>query len=487
MTVPFRKNLLRLACASAALLNMAGPAFAEVCSLPSRTYEGQAAIDMGENVKGFVAEQMTGLAQDLYAQRVVDQFIKASEASDDVLDSIALEVGGETVKVANNWVHVLKATTIAKGVVQGEPGVIADWAEGEVVEKATGMFMEGIGATSNGFIVGALITSLKTVQESYEALEHEDCLTNIDVAYYNFLEDERLRWETSGKTKAGAVDIYIQEYLAGAGEDARGGSRALNRRYLQCFINETMPVAERIEVSSLGPNADQQPSTVGWFDSVFGTIGDTLASAADAHPEAKRLRTPVNVMLREYNYRYDAELERRKLNDLMRSEAYQQFEAVAQAMKATDATAAWLCGKMQGDGAHPDSVGAWRGAITISQPQTADGVLPDFTLNFDVAEDGAISGKTLEEGAQLTVTGSANGRDIDMRLVMTVDGAAEKAANLHLTGQYSAAGEMTGAMSGEIVDMECVFSQMFADADDPVQSTVCRQLPAAGDWKVKAQ
>ncbi|MBO6717516.1 MAG: hypothetical protein JJ913_06110 [Rhizobiaceae bacterium] len=469
------KILISALLAGAMAIN-AGGAWAQACNLPPREIKGEAAQDQYQAIEGFVLENLVGTAQDLYADRVIGLFVEASKNADNTLDSIMLKVDSETVGLANNWLHALKVATLAKAVAQGEIDPVKDWVVDEAVGTAVGKFAEAIGATSNGLIIGSMITSLKTVKESYETLEHEDCLLNVDMGFYRFLDDPKLRWSESGEMPAGAVDHYILNYLVGGGSGPYGSTRAENRRVLQCFINLEMPESERIDVSSMGPGSGST-SIFGWFADVFGEITDVLGSAADAHPEARRLRTPVNVMLRDFNYRADVEEESEKLGILLRSDEYAVYEALLGAMETSAKTAAWLCGRLSGP--DPEITGNWTGTVDFTSPWAFQ-----LMLELDVAPDGAMSGALTMNDEQLPTTEhTLDGREASFRAVYSVteNGKTADVMDFHFKGEVEEkGGPLAGEVSGTIVDMECVMEGLFGDEED--QNKECALVPASGMW-----
>ena len=469
------KNLTAALLAGAMLFNTAG-AWAQTCNLPPREIKGEAAQDQYQALEGFVLETLVGTAQDLYADRVIGLFVEASKNADNTLDSVMLQVDAETVGLANNWLHALKVATLAKAVAQGDIEPVKDWAVDEAVGTGVSKFAEYIGATSNGLIIGSMITSLKTVKESYETLEYEDCLLNVDIGFYRFLDDPKLRWQKSGEMPAGAVDHYIQNYLVGGGSGPYGSTRAENRRVLQCFINLEMPESERIDVSSMGPESGNT-SIFGWFSNVFGEIGDVLGSIADSNPQAKRLRTPVNVMLRDFNFRADVEEESKKLGILLRSDEYAQYQALASAMETTAKTAAWLCGRLGGP--DPEIAGNWSGSVDLTTPWAFQ-----MMLELAFSPDGAMSGAISMNDEQLATTEhSIEGRDAKFRAVYSVteNGKTADVMDFHFAGKVSEkGGDLSGDVTGSIVDIGCVMEGLFGDEED--QKKECAILPASGTW-----
>ncbi len=469
-------RILTSALLAGAMIFNAGGAWAQACNLPPREIKGEAAQDQYQVIEGFVIENLVGAAQDLYADRVIGLFVEASKNADNTLDSIMLKVDSEAVGLANNWLHALKVATLAKAVAQGEIEPVKDWVVDEAVGTGVSKFAEYIGATSNGLIVGAMITSLKTVKESYETLEHEDCLLNVDMGFYRFLDDPKLRWSESGKMPAGAVDHYIQNYLVGGGSGPYGSTRAENRRVLQCFINLEMPESERIDVSSMGPESGNT-SIIGWFSNVFGEIGDVLGSIADSSPQAKRLRTPVNVMLRDFNFRADVEEESKKLGTLLRSDEYARYKALAGAMEATAKTSAWLCGRLAGP--DPEITGNWEGRVDVTQPWPFQ-----ILLELAFAADGAMSGAlTMNDERLPTSEHSIDGREAAFRAIyrVTENGKTVDAMDFRFTGKVAEkGGELAGNVTGTIVDMECVMEGLFGDEED--QKKECALVPISGTW-----
>lgn len=449
------------------------------CEMPGTTLRGEEAVQVSQAFKDYVKGNLAGAAQDRYAQSIIGNFMAQAEAADDLAEGITFSIKADLVAAANNWVHVLKAHTVAQAVIDGDAGAIGTFVRDESAELALGKFLEYMGAAGSSTVPGAVMMGLANLKESYEELEVQDCLLGIDLAYYNFVEEPRLRHDEDGKLSSGAVDHYIQHFLRGGGPDPQGRPRELNRRYLQCFINQTMPEGERVEVSTLGADAEEPTTGSNFFSRVFGGITDALRSSGDAAPGDTRIRTPVLVMLRDFNNRYDAELERRKLIRLRQSAEFAVFGQTADAMKVTGQAAQWLCDRLDADDLG-DLAGAWQLVLTM---QGENGVKELPPMEFDLPQNGLVLTRHEDGKGSMAFEGKVSkgrvaldllsrGWDDDLRAMVTV-------LNIDLDGRHE--GEaMSGTFDGTSVDWACVFADMF---DDDAPPRRCGQVPVSGSWR----
>lgn len=129
--------------------------------------------------------------------------------------------------------------------------------------------------------------AIAIVQESYKELRHQECLLNIDLGYYQFLDDPLL----SSPDPQRRVSQYVRNYLAGQGPDPRGVPRAENRKRLQCFVDESMLANQRVDVTLL-PNVKN--------------LGDPTQDLPDTAYMAG-IRTAANIMLRDFATKRRAE------------------------------------------------------------------------------------------------------------------------------------------------------------------------------------
>jgi hypothetical protein len=440
---------------------------------------------MSAAFQGFVMGQVTGDAQQYYAEKLIDSYMRKADDADGIMEGVVFRVRGDVVRASNNWVHVLKAATVSKAVAAGEVDPIRDWVRDEVVEASTTQFLKALGAAPSSMFVGALVASLNNVKESYDELEKQDCLKGIDMAYYGFLNDSRLRSTRDGGTPPGAVDVYIREYLRGGGNDPQGNPRALNRRHLQCFVDATLPESERVEVSSLGADAEQRPTDpVGWMDRTFGTVTDTLRSAADAAPGDTRIRTPVIVMLRDFNRRYDIELEARRLTRFRQSSEYRRFEATIEAMKASEAAAQWLCDRLASRDL-ADLAGPWMLQLTLRNVSGESQALDPVA--FEVPESGQVLTTLSEPKHAFTLEGTVGAEKVDLGFLLRgYDddlGAMVTVLNLDLDGRVES-GLMSGQFDGQSIDWACALEGLF-DEDAPPKR--CGTVPVSGTWAAQRQ
>jgi len=124
---------------------------------------------------------------------------------------------------------------------------------------------------------------------SFDELKNQECLLDIDIAYYASC---RTRWLDS--RNPGRVDRYLNNYIKGRGTDPYGGDIATNRRRLQCYIDKELP-GSRVDISTVSDG----PSVMNPFSAV------TDATAAVAFRE--RLATPLAAMLSDFTARHKLE------------------------------------------------------------------------------------------------------------------------------------------------------------------------------------
>ena len=382
-------NLNRCIFAAIALMGLGTTGSnAQTCSLPKIEIPGERGIEFGAEFAGYAQGLISGKAHDLFGQLLVDKYMTKLAGATRAQDVFIFSTQAGIAKYAVKYVDLLKVASVSKAVAQGEFKVVADMAVDEINGKSVEYFLEKIGATANSTLVGALMTALKITKESYEVLETEDCLTNIDIAYYSFLKDDALRWTDKKALKPGAIDHYVRNYLIGGGADKNGGDRVANRRYLQCYINANLPASERINVSDINPVAGD---ITGFqrFMNLFNVIGDTLGSSADLATNNKRLRLPLTVMLRDFNARFNLEEQAKEIAILRRSDTYKDFEAAIEAMRSSQEMEKWLCERLEKQA----MIGAWLPTAFIQTPTSmaSEPVPLPTPLAFTLDEDGTIS------------------------------------------------------------------------------------------------
>lgn len=449
------------------------------CELPGTTLRGEKATEVSQAFKDYVKGNLVGKAQERYAQSIIDSFTAQASATDDLVEGITFSIKADLVSAANKWVHVLKANTVAQAVINNDAKAITDFVRDETVELGLAKFLEYMGADGNSSVPGAIMLGLSTLKESYEELEVEDCLLSIDLGYYSFLEEPLLRHDEDGNLSSKTVNYYIKNYLRGGGDDPQGRPRDLNRRHLQCFINQTMPESERIEVSTLGADAEEPTTGLNFFGRVFGGVTDTLRSSVDAAPGDTRIRTPVLIMLKDFNNRYDAELERRNLIRLKQSAEFAVFEDTANAMKVTEQAAQWLCDRLKADDLG-DLAGAWELVLTV---QGIDGIAELPPVQFDLPENGLVLTELQDDAkSRVVIEGRvSNGRaalDLLNRAWDEDSNVMETVLNLDLDGTHDGS-IMSGTFDGRSIDWGCVFEDMF---DDDAPPRRCGQVPVSGTW-----
>lgn len=447
------------------------------CELPETTLRGEEATQMSDAFKGYVTGNLAGSAQDRYAKSIIDSFTKQAAATDDLVEGITFSIKADLVSAANNWVHVLKAKTVAEAVINQDAEAGTAFVRDEAVELALAKFLEYMGASASSSVPGAVMMGLGNLKESYDELEHQDCLLNIDLAYYNFLNDPALRNDENGDLTKDSVDRYIKHYIRGGGDDPQGNPRALNRRYLQCFINETMPESERIEVSTLGPDAEESG---GFFSRTFGGVTDALRSSTYVAPGSKEIRTPVLIMLKDFNARFTAEQERRKLIRLKQSAEFAVFEDTIDAMKVSEGAAQWLCDRLSGKEL-AELAGRWMLTLDFETPFSSDDI-PFPPVEMDVPENGLVLTQMRDDTSALTVEGRVGKERVALDYLMKgwdddANGMVD-VFNLDLDGTVTETG-MAGTFDGRSADFACVFSGFFDDADE---GPTCGMLPAKGRW-----
>ncbi|MEP0068890.1 hypothetical protein [Pyruvatibacter sp.] len=452
------------------------------CDIPEVSLGGEYATEMSNAFTGFIMENTTGAVQEHYAQKLIDSYMTQSANAAKTSDWLKFRIEGNKVAFANKWFHVLKVANLTKAVAAGEYQEVANWAQDEAIEKSLEAFLKNLGATSNVPVAGVVVTGLKIVKESYEELEVQDCLLNIDNAYYNFLEDDRLRTDEDGNIKKGAVDAYIKDYLFGGGEAPGGTTKAQNRRNLQCYVNNTLPEAERVEVSTLGADSAEAPTNpVSWFNRVMGTVADVAGSAADVSPQSKRLRTPIGVMLRDFNNRYDIELEARKFTRLRQSPEFAEFENTIKAMEVSSKAAEWLCERFANRGA-ADLAGIWILQMEMQYVPGEDMVALD-PIDITIPENGMVLTKLTEGDVSATVEGMVTGDKADLDvLIGGRDGSSDPwttIANVDLDGAVQG-DAMSGTIGGTVMDMACMVGNMFED--DASKHVTCGNVPTTGTW-----
>jgi hypothetical protein len=249
-------------------------------------------------------------------------------------------------------VNLLKTAKIVRAIADGEYVVLRDEAVDKAVdiaaEKAMERFLQSIGASgaAAGTLSGGVLTAAKTIKESYETLEQEDCLTLMQVSFVAVEKDARLRAGKNNVIPNAAVEAYIRDYLPGGGKDPSGGNRSDNRRALQCFVDRELSPSERIIVSSQWAE-DASPANPRIFiDRTLGRATDVIRSAADRHEPPKGLQLAVRVMLKDANTVAAMERDRKKLIRLMQQGGRQRLEAVAAAMRVSDEARELLCRKL---------------------------------------------------------------------------------------------------------------------------------------------
>ncbi|MGJ8527044.1 hypothetical protein [Maritalea sp.] len=466
------KSIFAALLLSSSSLAMAAPA----CVLPETKISGERGIELGDQFTNYVKGTMSSKTQSLFAGMLIDKYLRKAVASGNLFDDIFFRIDAGLVEASDEYIDLLKVAAASKAILQGEFGEVGGQILDEAIGKGSEKFLKAIGATSNATLVGALLASIKIVQESYATLQNEECLLGVDVAYYSFLETPQLRWDKSRTLPDGAVKYFIENFLFGGGADPNNGSRAINRQHLQCFIDNSMPESERIVVSELDATADDK-AFLGWFERVFSVVTDTLGSAADRASGDNRLRLPVTVMLRDFNARLDLEEQAKEMAKLRRSQEFQTFEATIDAMQSAKLAEEWLCEKLNEKPDLQKFVGDWVPTAFADTPAwMAENPFPmPSELKFSVLGDGSINTK-FDDGAGIyTYAGSIDADGLKVRFdgkgIDSDTNIWETIFDITATSDLSA-DELSGEFTGTII--QC---------DDDFEN--CNLVPFSGKWTAK--
>lgn len=150
---------------------------------------------------------------------------------------------------------------------------------------------------------GEVWTTFEIVKLSYEELEHQDCLLNVDLAFYNFLDDPSLQVEDDKKR----IDHYLMKYIHGG-----GNNQATHRRRLQCYINEELPQDQRFTVDhTTGANPHPIVQSLNRF-----------SDAVQVSANRRALERVANLMLDDFNAKRKLEEAHQQMRVFMRSPEY---------------------------------------------------------------------------------------------------------------------------------------------------------------------
>lgn len=227
-------------------------------------------------------------------------------------------LGNEMIK---NLTTMLKIIEITEALDAGDYAKLQKMT----IDAAAAASLTAIGVP----YVGAVLFAYEVTKESYKQLEHEDCLLNIDIGYYKFLDDPILTGEKI-RDKHGKpidkIDYYLMSYIHGEGTDPFGNRKEQNRRIFQCFINEELPEEERIQVDYSETNP-------------FARAIQALVVVNNR----RRLRTPTNVMLRDFSAKKRIEEERQKMRDFMEHPDYKILRETLPVLSKYPLLSEWIC------------------------------------------------------------------------------------------------------------------------------------------------
>ena len=235
----------------------------ESCSAPSKLLTESEALDWKANFVGALVEQTTGTLQP-YAVELSSAFVTVVGEENGKVQYLASQKPSWAAN-AGKYVHIYKAYGALAAFGGGDDDALLDMALTETAEKvaefalhSTGQYFSGsaganaaavvaetsatatataggstVSTFATGLSAGFIVAALKTTKDSYDYLEEQDCLLNIDIGYYTLLDDPKLRFQSNEPMPSGAVDHFIRNYIVGGGED-----RAKNRRIMQCYVNK---------------------------------------------------------------------------------------------------------------------------------------------------------------------------------------------------------------------------------------------------------
>jgi hypothetical protein len=163
-------------------------------------------------------------------------------------------------------------------------------------------------------LAGEIVATVQIAKLSFDELKNQECLLDIDIAYYRFLQDPLLDSRSPGR-----VDRYLNSYIKGAGTDPYGGDIATNRRRLQCYIDKELP-GSRVDISTVSDG----PSVMNPFNAIVD------AEAAVAFRE--KLKTPLAAMLSDFTARQKLEQTKQQAAAYLARADYQALKAVLPAL-----------------------------------------------------------------------------------------------------------------------------------------------------------
>lgn len=174
---------------------------------------------------------------------------------------------------------------------------------------------------------GEVWTTFEIVKISYEELEHQDCLLNIDLEFYDFLDDPALHVEDDKKR----IDHYLMTYIHG--ESGDGSLQRTHRRRLQCYVNEELPSGERFTV-----------------DRMFSDINplQRITEALQVSANRRQLEHVTNLMLDDFNAKRKLEEAHRKMRVFMRSPEYSMTKELFHLLDTYPAFQDLLCDAVRG-------------------------------------------------------------------------------------------------------------------------------------------
>ena len=181
---------------------------------------------------------------------------------------------------------------------------------------------------------GQIVATAQIVKLSYDELKDQQCLLNVDMAYYTFLDDKKMMSGSVPDAK-----YFVDHYIRGEGQVPVGSaSRNTHRKYLQCYldqeINSKVPRDQQIKVYQETPwPLSLLPSSP--FTQIPG------AELAAAYPE--RVQTAARIMLNDFANRRKLDEEQKKLAALVNSADFRAARAAVAALGSYPLFAEALC------------------------------------------------------------------------------------------------------------------------------------------------
>lgn len=315
-------------------VSLLGQAVAQSCDLDSRRIDQYAASQIRGQLDGFIATQVDKLQAPLL-RKIADGLLDKASGTQSSVGAFGLTVASDLTRAADSVVSLRKTFVALEAFAAGDDEALRKMAYDEASSKAIEVVAAQIlGSTT---LVGPMNATVKYTKESFEALEHEDCLLNIDLAYYRFLDNAELQYGPEDDTaKINAINYYLDEFIRGGGNDPNGASKRENRRQLQCYIDQTMRPDQRVDISS---DSTLQKKTNTF--NPFAIIADVMASS-----ENRALRVPTLLMLDDFHQRREIEKMRQNSRLMVQSAEYPKLRQMIGLLGSYPVLADWLCEKL---------------------------------------------------------------------------------------------------------------------------------------------